>query len=67
MVSRIMSQTSQVAEPRTGPRTPRLQRGHARVSGLLAAAARVFVNRGYDAATMTEIAAEAGASIGSLY
>ena len=31
------------------------------------AAAGVFVERGYDAATMTEIAARAGASIGSLY
>ena len=33
----------------------------------MAAAAALFVERGYDATTMTEIAARAGASIGSLY
>jgi len=33
----------------------------------MAAAAQVFAEKGYDAATMTEIAARAGASIGSLY
>ena len=37
------------------------------MSALLAAAAAVFVERGYEGATMTEIAAQAGASIGSLY
>ncbi len=37
------------------------------MSALLAAAAAVFARRGYDSATMTEIAAQAGASIGSLY
>ena len=62
-----MSRPSQTPEPPASARTPRLQRGHARVASLLAAADRVFVARGYDAATMTEIAAEAGASIGSLY
>jgi AcrR family transcriptional regulator len=46
---------------------PRLGRGHARVAALVAAAAAVFVRRGYEGATMTEIAAQAGASIGSLY
>jgi AcrR family transcriptional regulator len=34
---------------------------------LQAAAAALFVEKGYDATTMTEIAARAGASIGSLY
>ena len=62
-----MSQSSQNANGRTAARVPRLQRGHERVSALLAAAAAVFVERGYDGATMTEIAARAGASIGSLY
>ena len=33
----------------------------------MAAGAAVFAAKGYDAATMTEIAAQAGASIGSLY
>lgn len=46
---------------------PRLERGKARVAALKAAGAAVFAERGYDAATMTEIAAQASASIGSLY
>ncbi|MFG6485089.1 TetR/AcrR family transcriptional regulator [Roseateles sp. BYS78W] len=48
-------------------RAPRRQRGHARVEVLLAAAAQVFADKGYDAATTTEIAAAAQSSIGSLY
>lgn len=62
-----MSKSSQNASCRASVRTPRLRRGLARVSALLGAAAAVFVQRGYDGATMTEIAAQAGASIGSLY
>jgi AcrR family transcriptional regulator len=38
-----------------------------RVAELQQAAAAVFAEKGYDAATMTEIAARAGAPIGSLY
>lgn len=49
------------------PKAPQRQRGRERVALLLAAAAEVFAQKGFDAATMTEIAAEAGASIGSLY
>jgi AcrR family transcriptional regulator len=37
------------------------------VAKLLQAAAAVFAEKGYEAATMTEIAARAGAPIGSLY
>jgi AcrR family transcriptional regulator len=48
-------------------RAPQRERGRARVAALLAAASEVFAENGYDAATMTEIAARAGASIGSLY
>ncbi|MGV1764260.1 TetR/AcrR family transcriptional regulator [Rhizobium rhizogenes] len=48
-------------------RTPKRRRGHDRVAVLLEAAATVFVDKGYDAATMTEIAAKAHSSIGSLY
>ncbi|NTI73005.1 TetR/AcrR family transcriptional regulator [Rhizobium rhizogenes] len=48
-------------------RTPKRRRGHDRVAVLLEAAATVFVEKGYDAATMTEIAAKAHSSIGSLY
>jgi AcrR family transcriptional regulator len=56
-----------VAEPAVAERAPRRARGHQRVEVLLAAAAQVFADKGYDAATMTEIAAQADSSIGSLY
>ena len=46
---------------------PQRPRGHARVAALLEAAASVFAEDGYDATTMTEVAARAGAPIGSLY
>src|SRR5580698_8677262 len=49
------------------PRAPKRQRGKQRVAELLAAGAAVFAENGYEAATMTEIAARAGAPIGSLY
>lgn len=61
---RIPSQKSS-DEPQS--RAPKRQRGHDRVAVLLEAAAKVFFQKGYDAATMTEIAAEANSSIGSLY
>lgn len=48
-------------------REPTRKRGHERVAALLNAAASCFVEKGYDAVTLTEIAARAGASIGSLY
>ena len=48
-------------------RAPQRERGRARVAALMEAATEVFAENGYDAATMTEIAARAGASIGSLY
>lgn len=48
-------------------RPPKRERGRQRVEALLDAAAGVFLERGADAATMTEIAVRAGASIGSLY
>jgi AcrR family transcriptional regulator len=57
--------TSQKSNGRS--RQPQRQRGHQRVASLLDAASACFVEKGYDAATMTEIAARAGASIGSLY
>lgn len=61
----MASQNSRTAE--VTARTPQRRRGHDRVATLLDAAAAVFVERGYEAATMTEVAARAGASIGSLY
>jgi AcrR family transcriptional regulator len=48
-------------------RTPKRARGKERVARLLQAATAVFAEKGYEAATMTEIAARAGAPIGSLY
>lgn len=48
-------------------RAPVRARGRQRVAALLEAAGGVFAEKGFDAATMTEIAARAGASIGSLY
>jgi AcrR family transcriptional regulator len=51
----------------SSPRAPRRARGQLRVEALLASAAEVFAQKGFDAATMTEIAAQAESSIGSLY
>jgi AcrR family transcriptional regulator len=48
-------------------RAPKRARGKQRVAELLRAAAAVFAEKGFAAATMTEIAARAGAPIGSLY
>ncbi len=61
----MSSQSSSEKTP--AAKAPRLERGRARVAALLAAGAAVFAEKGYDAATMTEVAAKAGASIGSLY
>lgn len=49
------------------PVTPQRAHGKRRVAELLAAAKAVIAERGYDAATMSEIAARAEAPIGSLY
>ena len=51
----------------TVARAPKRARGKQRVAELLEAAAAVFAEKGYEAATMTEIAARACAPIGSLY
>jgi AcrR family transcriptional regulator len=48
-------------------REPKRERGRLRVTAILDAAAAVFGEKGYDAATMTEIAARANTAIGSLY
>ena len=64
-----MSPPSQNASetPEPAPRIPQRKRGRERVAALLNAGAEVFFEKGYEAATMTEIAVRAGASIGSLY
>lgn len=59
--------SSQKASENVEARTPQRRRGRERVASLLKAAEEVFAEKGFDAATMTEIAARAGASIGSLY
>jgi AcrR family transcriptional regulator len=41
--------------------------GHLRVAAILEAGVAVFTEKGYEAATMTEIAARSGTAIGSLY
>src|ERR1700761_4676248 len=48
-------------------RAPRRARGRARVAAILDAGAAVIAERGYAAATMTEIAARSATAIGSLY
>src|SRR3712207_691996 len=64
-----MRMSSQKASIKTDAavRAPRRQRGRERVAALLKAGEEVFAEKGFDAATMTEIAARANASIGSLY
>jgi AcrR family transcriptional regulator len=51
----------------TNRRVPQQERGERRVAQLLGAAAEVIAENGYEAATMTEIAERAGASIGAVY
>jgi AcrR family transcriptional regulator len=51
----------------TPRRAPQQQRGELRLTQLLQAAASLLAEVGYDAATMTEIASRAHASIGTLY
>lgn len=46
---------------------PKRQRGHARVAAILEAATTLFLDKGYEAVTMTEIAASSATAIGSLY
>jgi AcrR family transcriptional regulator len=46
---------------------PKRLRGHIRVAAILDAGIEVFTEKGFDAATMTEIAARSGTAIGSLY
>jgi AcrR family transcriptional regulator len=61
-VSRLSSKLSSKMR-----RQPRQQRGKERVEKILAAAAQVFEEVGYTAATTNLIAAQAGTAIGSLY
>lgn len=46
---------------------PKRQRGIDRVAAIFQASTTLFLDKGYDAVTMTEIAATSGTAIGSLY
>lgn len=60
--------SSQIAtKPDSVPREPKRQRGRLRVAAIMETGREVFLEKGYDAATMTEIAARSGTAIGSLY
>jgi AcrR family transcriptional regulator len=48
-------------------REPKRQRGRLRVAAIMEAGVEVFTERGFDAATMTEIAARSETAIASLY
>src|SRR6185437_3377292 len=62
---RMSSQKARNEVPQ--PRVPQRRKGRDRVATLLATAAALFLEKGFDAVTMTEIAEQAGASIGTLY
>ncbi len=62
-----MSSAAAAPKATAEARVPMRARGHARVSAILDAAATVFAENGYEAATMTEFAARSGTAIGSLY
>lgn len=53
--------------PARSPSVPKYAPGIARVEAILEAAAEVFSERGFEAATMTEIAARSGTAVGSMY
>jgi AcrR family transcriptional regulator len=46
---------------------PKRKRGHLRVAAILETGAEVFAEKGYDAATMSEIASRSGTATASLY
>jgi AcrR family transcriptional regulator len=53
--------------PSVDARAPQRQRGRLRVAAILEAGAAAFRDKGYEAVTMTEIAARSGTTFGSLY
>ncbi|MBB6249961.1 TetR/AcrR family transcriptional regulator [Nitrospirillum iridis] len=71
----MSSQKSMITEDAQGAasdgaaegRTPKRARGRLRVAAILDAAVAVFTEKGFDAATMTEVAARSRTAIGSLY
>jgi AcrR family transcriptional regulator len=69
LANQFMRKSSQMSSPKekNTARAPQRERGKQRVAALLKAAVTLFAEKGYDAVTMTEVAARAGAPIGSLY
>src|ERR1700728_2894379 len=61
--------TSTKSRPNENPqaKAPQRRNGKLRVAAILAAGAAVIAEKGYDAATMAEIAARSNTQIGSLY
>jgi AcrR family transcriptional regulator len=53
--------------PLTKGQQPKRQRGHIRVAAIMKTGVEVFAEKGYDAATMTEIAVRSGTATASLY
>src|ERR1700742_4494084 len=62
----MSSNKSSEAQERTAL-SPQRRPGQERVAALLDAAAAVIAEKDYDGATMSEVAARAGAQLGSLY
>ena len=62
-----MASNKSRTRPRREAVEPRRRPGKERVAALMEAAASVIAEKGYEAATMAEIAARAGALVGSLY
>ncbi|WP_019936565.1 TetR/AcrR family transcriptional regulator [Bordetella sp. FB-8] len=50
-----------------GTLAPKRERGRQRVQAIMSAAMEVFAEKGFDAATMTEIAVRSDTAVGSLY
>jgi AcrR family transcriptional regulator len=61
------ARAASVPEPPAGRRVPLQERSKRRVARILDAAALVFAEEGFDAATMEAIAARAETSVGSIY
>jgi len=68
MVSVLETNLAEIAEPRgRAALAPQRSTGKRRVAELMRAGADVIAERGFEGATMAEIATRAGAQIGSLY
>jgi AcrR family transcriptional regulator len=62
-----MNKSSLMSSPNSLRRQPKQQRGQQRVAKILTAAAEVFAEVGYAAATTQQIADRANTAVGSIY